>query len=157
MGLDKKISPQGLTKSESYDIALQAIGDIPPSGGDSPPSSIVVTSGSYTIPNGYFAKVKANVWSGGYLNINGGTVLKSLNLSYGIAVVGKIAWRADGTSPAYLLCAQNNSGFYVNWGYLSSSSTAYNQSASSHEYTVPEGTVLAVVGNGTCCVELYLE
>lgn len=157
MTVNKKISPQGLTKSESYNIALQAMSDNPPSSGDSPPSSIVVTSGSYTIPNGYYAKVKANVWSGGYLNINGGTVLKSLSLSYGIAVVDKIAWRGSGTSPAYILCAYNNTGWYDNWGYLSSSSTAYNQSASSHEYTVPEGTVLAVVGNGTCCVELYLE
>lgn len=155
MTVNKKISPQGLTKSESYSIALQAMSDNPPSSGDSPPSSIVVTSGSYTIPNGYYAKVKANVWSGGYLNINGGTVLKSLNSSYAMASVGGPLYRSydgDPTWAAWYLASPHSVV-----GYMASSSTGYNQSSVSQDYILAKGTVLAVVGNGACCVELYLE
>lgn len=80
----------GTTKSEMYDAFFQALTDIGLGGAPAPtdpiflaPDALAVgVNTSYTIPNGWNAKVRLNCYNGGFVQINGATILNSANTSW---------------------------------------------------------------------------
>lgn len=120
------------------------------------PVSVVATTGSYTVPAGSFAIVRAMAYGGMSLEINGTTVMNALSDS----------WSANATSstwPRYYYSVRNNYGitstemgdpkFYTASGQFFTNSTARNRAGVTHTYKLPSGTVIS--GNAYKLIEIY--
>jgi len=119
-------------------------------GGMTAPTSVIATSGSYTVPVGNFAIIKAHSTAGSNLLINGTTVLQTSNLSWSTMRINSspntVSYFGQkmGVEPA-------NNG--TNLGATFSNSTGYDRPSATQSYTVPEGTV--ITGNCFKLIEVY--
>lgn len=80
-----KLGGNGINSNELYLAVKQALEDQAGSGGgggETFPDLIVPNTSNYTIPDGYNAIIKASVFNGGTLRINGVVVLQSVNTAW---------------------------------------------------------------------------
>ncbi len=123
-------------------------------GGETFPSTVIATTGSYTVPSGSFAILRGAVSGGRSLAINGTTVMAADNLTWTTQRVLTAVHASGifGTSipRLYVWDGSNNTG---NIGDAYGNSTAYNRNSSTQTYKLPSGTVIS--GNAYKLIEVY--
>lgn len=121
-------------------------------GGETFPSTVIATTGSYTVPSGSFAIIRANSRAATSLTINGTTVLYTDSLSWSTQRVSSTPYKiTSGTFTNGQIVNSSSS-----WGSTTpmySNSTAYNRPSVFGFYKVPSGTVIG--GNCYKLIEVY--
>lgn len=115
------------------------------------PVSVVATTGSYTVPVGSFAILRASVSSGRSLTINGTTVLAADNLSW--STIRNNASPVSNTAHGRAMRTFSGSNTVTNSSDVYANSTAYNRNSNAMTYKLPSGTVIA--GNAYKLIEVY--
>jgi len=121
-------------------------------GGMTAPTSILATTGSYTVPTGNFAIIKAHSTAGSNLLINGTTVLQTSNLSWS-NMVSSTSPQTGAFNGQRHMWATNVGSAPTLIGTTFSNSTGYDRPSATQSYTVPEGTV--ITGNCFKLIEVY--
>ena len=116
------------------------------------PTSILATTGSYTVPTGNFAIIKAHSTAGSNLLINGTTVLQTSNLSWS-NMVSSTSPQTGAFNGQRHMWATNVGSAPTLIGTTFSNSTGYDRPSATQSYTVPEGTV--ITGNCFKLIEVY--
>jgi hypothetical protein len=121
-------------------------------GGMAIPTSVIATTGAYTVLAGQYAIVKAAAIAGTNLSINGTTVLSSNNLSWSTINVNSSP--QSGLASGYRAIINQPAGnLPTSQANIYGNSTAYNRDSVSQSYTLPSGTSIA--GNCNKLIEIY--
>lgn len=119
------------------------------------PVSVIATTGSYTVPAGSFAIVRAMAYGGMSMTINGTTVLNPLSDSWSTQIVSsslpRYYFSSYGTYGHGVRLINNNQGTESGTAYTNA--TARNRAGVTQTYKLPSGTVIG--GNCYKLIEVY--
>lgn len=123
-------------------------------GGMDIPTSIIATTGSYTVPAGSVAIVRAMAYGGMSMAVNGTTVLNALSDSWAtLYAVSAIGSGVDSQQSQRHLFTTNAGSAPISKATGLASSTARNRAGVTQTYTLPSGTV--ITGNCYKLIEVY--
>lgn len=114
------------------------------------PVATAVKTASYTIPAGRYAKVSANVQTGGTFSISGVIALSSVSASWTALASSPVTTGNDGQGTAMKTMSGG-----TNTGAAFGSSTAVLQTSASESFWVPAGTVITGAGSWRATVQEY--
>ena len=123
------------------------------SGGETFPGAVVATAGSYTVPAGAYAILRAAVSAGRSLAINGVTVMAADNLSWSTQRVNSSPYSGLAPNSKRTLIADSPFNTQSSLTSAYANSTAYNRNSSTQTYKLPPGTVIS--GNAYKLIEVY--